>query len=81
MAAKDSQKTLRFKMSFPQRVLGDPVMHRLSRKAGVVPNILRGRITDKGAWLEVELVGSGKQINKALKLLEGEGVSVTPMDA
>ena len=81
MAAKDSQKTLRFKMSFPKRVLGDPVMHRLARKAGVIPSILRGRITNKGAWLEVELVGSGKQLNKALKLLESEGVSVTPMDA
>ena len=80
MAAKDAKKTLRFKMSFPQRVTGDPIMHRLSRKAGVVPNIIRGRITEKGAWLEVQLEGAQKNIDKALKLLRNEGVNLTSLD-
>ena len=81
MTGKDPKKTLRFKMSFPKRVLGDPLMHRLSQNAGVVPNILRGRITGKGALLEVQLEGSVRNIEKALKLLKREGVKLTPLDA
>lgn len=81
MAGKEAKKTLRFKMSFPQRVIGDPLMHRLSRTLNVVPNILRGRITGKSAWLEVELVGSQKNIDRALTFLRNEGVSLTSLDS
>ena len=34
------------------------------------------RITEKGAWLEVELIGPSKAIEKALAYLSEQGVSV-----
>lgn len=80
MATKDGQKSHRFKMTFPPKVLGDPLMHRLSQRADVVPNILRGRITGKSAWLEVELIGTDKGIDKALTFLKEQGVTISQLE-
>ncbi|MHC4605389.1 MAG: NIL domain-containing protein [Planctomycetota bacterium] len=72
----ESQKATRFKMTFPEKVLGEPIMHKLSHDLDVVPNILRGRITESSAWLEVELVGSQSSIEEAIEFLGGLGVTV-----
>lgn len=80
MAAKESQKSVRFKMTFPEKILGEPVIHKLSHDMNVVPNIMRGRITEKNAWLEVELVGTAKNIDKALKYLAERGVNVQRLE-
>lgn len=69
-------KVSRFKMTFPERIIGEPIIHRLSREITVVPNIVRGRITEKSAWLEIELLGTGPSIKRALKYLESRGVLV-----
>lgn len=66
----------RFRISGPKKVRSEPIIHRLSHDCGVVPNILRGRITQKDAWLEVELAGPRKSVEKALKFLGARGVSV-----
>lgn len=81
MAAHEPQKTVRFKMTFPEKILGEPVIHTLSHDFSVVPNIMRGRITEKNAWLEVELVGAARNIDKALKYLGDRGVAVQKLEA
>jgi hypothetical protein len=79
MAAKDAKKSSRFKMTFPAKIVGEPIMTKLSNEFGVSYNMMRGRITDKGAWLEVELIGAGKNIERALKFLEERGVTISPL--
>ena len=74
------QKATRFKMTFPEQLLGMPIIHRLSADMDVVPNILRGRITEKDAWLEVEIVGTGESIEKAVAFLKKEGVSIQKIE-
>lgn len=76
MAAKDARKTVRYKMTFPAKIVGEPIMTKLSNDFGVSYNMMRGRITDKGAWLEVELIGSGKNIARALEFLGERGVTI-----
>ncbi len=76
MAAKDARNTVRYKMTFPAKIVGEPIMTKLSNDFGVSYNMMRGRITDKGAWLEVELIGSAKNIERALKFLGERGVAV-----
>ena len=80
MAARDANKTVRFKMTFPAKIVGEPIMTKLSNDFGVSYNMMRGRITDKGAWLEVELIGSAKNIERALKFLGERGVTVQGLD-
>lgn len=78
--AKAGQKSTRFRMTFPEKVLGEPIIYKLSHDFDVIPNIMRGRITDKSAYLEVELVGSPKNTEKALKFLEDRGVTIQKLD-
>lgn len=75
--AKEAKKTIRCKMNFPQKIVGQPVMHKLWHDFMVVSNTMRGRITEKGAFLEVELTGTPKNLEKALKFLAEQGVDVS----
>ena len=72
-----ARKSLKLKLTFPEKILGDPIIHTLSHDFDVVPNILRGRITGKNAWLEVEMIGLDKNLERARKYLTDRGVSFT----
>jgi ABC-type methionine transport system ATPase subunit len=77
--ASNARRTLKFKLTFPEKVLGDPIIHTLSKDFDVIPNILRGRITDKNAWLEVEMIGTEKNLERARKFLADRGVTFTAL--
>lgn len=77
--AKEARQSLKLKLTFPEKVLGDPIIHTISHDFDVVPNILRGRITDKNAWLEVEMIGSAKNLDRARKFLVERGVAISPL--
>jgi ABC-type methionine transport system ATPase subunit len=72
-----SAHSVKLKLTFPEKILGDPIIHTLSKDFDVVPNILRGRITGKNAWLELELRGTDKNLEKARKFLTDRGVQFT----
>ena len=80
MASKDARKSERFKMTFPAKIVGEPIMTKLSHDFGVSYNMIRGRITDKGAWLDVELIGAKKNIERALEFLAERGVTIGPLE-
>ena len=81
MTPKESRKSEKFKMTFPAKIVGEPIMTKLSHDFGVSYNMIRGRITDKGAWLDVELLGGKKNIEKALEFLKERGVVIAPLEA
>ena len=72
-----ARSSLKLKLTFPEKILGDPIIHTLSHDFDVVPNILRGRITGKNAWLDVEIFGSDKILERARKFLSDRGVTFT----
>jgi ABC-type methionine transport system ATPase subunit len=76
--AKESRSPSRFKMTFPAKIVGEPIMSRLSNDFGVNYNMVRGRITEKGAWLTVDLSGAAKNIERALAFLRERGVEIEP---
>lgn len=73
---KKTAPPARFEMNFPAKMIEEPIMHKLSTDHGVVPNILRGRITANSAKLEVELSGKPKDVEKAIAFLKSKGVSI-----
>ena len=80
MTPKETEKSERFRMTFPAKIVGEPIMTKLSHDFGVSYNMIRGRITDKGAWLDVELLGAKKNIVRALQFLGERGVTVAPLE-
>ena len=79
MSAREAKKSRLFKMSFPQKLVSEPIMHKIASDFKVVPNIIRGRITEKGATLDVRLTGSAKSLDAALAYLADQGVGVQPV--
>jgi ABC-type methionine transport system ATPase subunit len=80
MAARESRRSGRYKMTFPQKIVGEPIMTKLAQDFNVTYNMMRGRISEKGAWLDVELVGPARNIEKALKYLAERGVTIQPLE-
>jgi ABC-type methionine transport system ATPase subunit len=80
VSAREAKKSRLYKMSFPQKLVSEPIMHKLSSEFKVVPNIIRGRITEKGATLDVRLTGAAKALDLALAYLAEQGVSVQPLN-
>ncbi len=74
------EKMIKYKMTFPEKMIGDPVLYQLSQDLGVAPNILRGRNTEKDAWLEVELIGPEENIGKAITFLGERGVTIEKLE-
>jgi ABC-type methionine transport system ATPase subunit len=81
MASKESKRSEKFKLTFPAKIVGEPIMTKLSHDFGVSYNMIRGRITDKGAWLDVELLGAKKNIERALDVLKERGVTIAPLES
>lgn len=79
MGIKNAKAPTRYKMTFPAKIVGEPIMTNLSRDFGVTYNMVRGRITDKGAWLTIELGGNSKNLERALAFLRDRGVDVQPV--
>lgn len=77
--AKAGRQSLRFRMVFPGELIGEPLIHTLSHEYKVVPNIMRGRIAESSAWMEVELVGSARALKRAIDYLKGRGVDLKPL--
>lgn len=78
--AKQTEKSQKFKMTFPKKVVGEPIVQRLSEEMNVSANILRGRVTDKSGWMEVEITGAPESIREALKHLDSIGVKVQELE-
>ena len=76
MGLKNAKTSTRYKMTFPAKIVGEPIMTNLSQDFGVTYNMVRGRITDKGAWLTVELGGLPRNIERALAFLKERGAEV-----
>jgi ferredoxin len=70
----------RFIMRFPPRTTSKPLTYELIKDYDIKINILKGIITaGKEGRLLVEWEAEEEQFNKALKLLEQEGVEVLPI--
>lgn len=54
-----------------RRTTAQAVVRKLESLAGVRVNILRGRITPERSWLALELAGTPKAVDTALRLGRG----------
>lgn len=71
--------TRRVRLTYPQRVIDEPIIGLMKEDFGVVPNIVRGRIGPTSAWLELKISGSAAGIRKALACLRRRGISVSSL--
>jgi ABC-type methionine transport system ATPase subunit len=67
------------KLTFPQKLIKEPVIFTMAKKFDVMPNIRRAKITEKIGEVVLELDGEQKDLEKGIKYLTKIGVVVEPI--
>ena len=67
---------VRVKLTFPERLIKQPVIARLVREFDVMPNIRQAKIEEHLGWVVCELGGDDASIEKAIHWLQDLGVEV-----
>ena len=67
---------VRVKLTFPERLIKQPVIARLVREFDVMPNIRQAKIEERVGWVVCELGGEDASIEKAIQWLQDLGVEV-----
>lgn len=66
----------RVKLTFPQRLIKEPVIFTMAKKYDVMPNIRRARVTETVGEMVLELEGTEENLEKGIKSLREQGVEV-----
>jgi hypothetical protein len=69
-------KSVRARLTFPEPLVGEPVVARLALDHGVIANIRRANVEDHTGWIVCELSGTPEAIDAGVAWLEGLGVKV-----
>lgn len=67
------------KLTFPQKLIKEPVIFTMAKKYDVMPNIRRARVTKKIGEVVLELQGEDKNLEKGIQYLTKVGVIVEPL--
>jgi ABC-type methionine transport system ATPase subunit len=70
----------RLHITFPGHLASEPILHRVASEFGLVTNIRRANIDDRGGWLIVEVEGDDEQLAGAVSWLAERGLDVDRID-
>ena len=68
--------SVRLHLTFPEHLVSQPVIHRLGTEFGLVTNIRRANIEERGGWIIVEVDGSDERVASAVAWLAEQGLQV-----
>ena len=66
----------RLHLTFPERLVSVPVVHRLGTDFGLVTNIRRANLEESGGWIILEVEGGEDRIAEAIVWLADQGLQV-----
>jgi ABC-type methionine transport system ATPase subunit len=69
-------KSVRVKLTFPEHLVRQPLLARIVREFGVMPNIRRASVEEHFGWIVCELGGDDDAVERAIAWLEAAGVQV-----
>ena len=63
-------------MTFPEKLITEPVIFNMGKLAEVVTNIRRANVEAKAGWVVLEIEGTEGEIRKAVEYASGLGVEI-----
>lgn len=66
------------RLTFPQRLIKEPIIYRVSKEYDVIPNIRRAKVTEDVGEVVLELEGEDDRLEQSVRYLENVGVKVEP---
>jgi ABC-type methionine transport system ATPase subunit len=67
------------KLTFPQKLIKEPVIFTMAMKFNVVPNIRRAKVTETIGEMVLELDGEEKALEQGIAYIKKTGVIVEPI--
>jgi ABC-type methionine transport system ATPase subunit len=71
-----SASHVRVKLTFPERLIKEPIVARMVRQFDVLPNIRRAKVEDTVGWIVCEISGDPHSVEEAIDWLGQVGVDV-----
>jgi ABC-type methionine transport system ATPase subunit len=71
-----SVTSVRARLTFPEDLVGEPVIARLALDHGVIASIRRANVEDNTGWIVCELSGTREALDSAIDWLTATGVKV-----
>lgn len=72
--------SLKVHVTFPEEKIKDPIIYQIGKEYNVITNIRRADVTEKTGWVDLELTGDPKEIERAVEGLKKKGVIVDPIE-
>ena len=66
----------RVKLTYPENLIREPIIARMVREFGVMPNIRRANVEEKVGWIVCEIGGDDAAVERSIAWLEAAGVQV-----
>lgn len=67
-------------VSFPEPLVGRPMIYEIVRRFDVVPNIRRANVEEHSGWMILAVTGETARLDEAVAYLQGEGCTVNRME-
>ena len=67
----------RYRLTFPESQVTEPVIYHVVKDYNVVPSIRRASIENHFGWMIVDFAGTHEDMDRAIAYLEGLGVQVS----
>jgi hypothetical protein len=74
-------KSVRARLTFPEDMVGEPVISRLALDYKVTANIRRANVEEHAGWIVCELAGESGSLDEGVAWLAGRGIKVDWLDA
>jgi ABC-type methionine transport system ATPase subunit len=72
--------SLKVRITFPEEKIKEPIIYQIGKEYKVVTNIRRADVTEKTGWVDLELIGDAKDVERAVAELKKKGVKVDPIE-
>ena len=72
--------SLKVHITFPEEKIKEPIIYQIGQKYQVITNVRRADVTEKTGWVDLELTGDPKEIERAVEALKKMGVKVDPIE-
>src|SRR5262245_20355005 len=77
---KMSKKKARVYLTYPEKLIKEPVVYELGHKFKVVTNIRSASVSAGVGLVALEIDGDAEEVEKSLKYLKDLGISVKPLN-
>jgi L-aspartate semialdehyde sulfurtransferase ferredoxin len=67
----------RVHLTFPEKLIQEPLIFRLATDFGIVTNIRRANVEDSYGWVILEMEADGDTLSRGIEYLREKGVEVT----